>query len=136
MIGYLDSILGLARGVQKVPQSVAPVVPGHWAYEPFLPLLLGPAVRIALRLSRGAGLAEVAFPDLNLVLLVLGLLWFHHSPPGSEARRWARFAIWVLSSSITVGVAWGLVGPPPFEAVIWGIAAAGVGGGLYLLVFY
>jgi hypothetical protein len=56
-------------------------------------------VRIALR-------PDVAFPNLNLILLILSLFWFRLSPPGCEERRWARFAIWVFYSSITVGVRW------------------------------
>ncbi|KAG0512770.1 hypothetical protein BDA96_10G043000 [Sorghum bicolor] len=100
--------------------------------DPFLP----PIVGAASRLAHGGRLADVAFPDLNLALLFLSLRWFHLSPPGSAARRRARFFIWVASSSITLGVAWGLVGPPTFEAGMWGFAAFSVLASLYLLIFY
>ncbi|CAD6340267.1 unnamed protein product [Miscanthus lutarioriparius] len=92
----------------------------------------------ASRLAHGRRLADVAFPDLNFIVLVLSVLWSHLSPPGSAARRWARFAIWVASSSITLGIPWSLVmvGPPTFEAGIWGIAALSVLGLLYVLIFH
>jgi hypothetical protein len=93
-----------------------------------LPLLLVFAAgRLALRL------ADVAFPDLNFIALVLCVIWTHLSPPGSAAHRWARFGTWV---SITLGIPWAVVGPPTFEAVVWGMAAFSVLPSLYLLIFH
>ncbi|KAL6606207.1 hypothetical protein ACP70R_041860 [Stipagrostis hirtigluma subsp. patula] len=94
-----------------------------------------------LRLLRGGDPAEAAadaFPYIVLLLLFWSVRLFQLSPPGSAARRRARFAIWVLTSSLTASATWKWAKflPLPLAVAGWIMAAAGIGFGLYLLLFY
>ncbi|CAN6215126.1 unnamed protein product [Urochloa humidicola] len=73
---------------------------------------------------------------LALLLLFAALREYERAPPGSPARERARRAVWPLTTLLTVGFAWKVAGVMPSaaaSALVWGLAAATVGGGFFAL---
>ncbi|KAL6606206.1 hypothetical protein ACP70R_041859 [Stipagrostis hirtigluma subsp. patula] len=96
------------------PARLAPAAPAAalrrrapLAADPVSAFFIAPAaglVAAVLRLLRGGDPAD-AFPYI-LLLLFWSVRLFQLSPRGSAARRRARFAIWVLTSSLTASATW------------------------------
>ncbi|CAN6208706.1 unnamed protein product [Urochloa humidicola] len=97
------------------------------------------AVNLALFLRRVRGdpaaLAFFGFSHLNLLSLFLAIGHFDQSPPGSPARRRARLAVWLLTTTLTAAFTWkiGALLPLGFAIAAWIVAAATVLGGYYML---
>ncbi|CAL5036761.1 unnamed protein product [Urochloa decumbens] len=100
-------------------------------------VVIGLAFNLVLCVSRagGAAVAFAASSHLNLFLLLWFLRRFEASPPGSVARRRARLAVWLLTTSLTAAFTWkvGALLPLVPAVVAWAMAAATVLFGSYVL---
>ncbi|CAL5044602.1 unnamed protein product [Urochloa decumbens] len=105
-------------------------------------VVIGLAFNLVLCVSRAAAAggdrAAVAFAassHLNLFLLLWFLRRFEASPPGSVARRRARLAVWLLTTSLTAAFTWkvGALLPLVPAVVAWAMATATVLFGSYVL---
>ncbi|CAN6202552.1 unnamed protein product [Urochloa humidicola] len=104
-------------------------------------VVVGLVLNLALcvrRAAAGGDRAAVAFAvssHINLLLLLCFLRVFEASPPGSVARRRARLAVWLLTTTLTAAFTWkvGALLPLIPAVAAWAMAAATVLYGSYVL---
>jgi len=91
---------------------------------------------IAIYRSEGdpAAVGFVAFSYLNLVLLFYCLRRYENAEPDSPARGKLKMAVWVLTTLLTAVFSYKVAAimPLPVQILVWGMAAATVGGGFYV----
>ncbi|CAL5051012.1 unnamed protein product [Urochloa decumbens] len=68
-------------------------------------VVVGLALNLVLCVHRAA-VAFAASSHINLLLLLWSLRRFEASPPGSVARRRARIAVWLLTTTLTAAFTW------------------------------
>ncbi|TVU33069.1 hypothetical protein EJB05_24854, partial [Eragrostis curvula] len=87
--------------------------------------------------SRGdpGALVFVAFPYLDLALLLCCLWWYERAEPGSSLSHRIKAAIWLLTAALTFVFAnrVAAVMPAAYAAVVWVVALASAAGGFVSL---
>ncbi|TVU33050.1 hypothetical protein EJB05_24831, partial [Eragrostis curvula] len=91
----------------------------------------------AVHRSRGdpGALVFVAFPYLDLALLLCCLWWYERAEPGSSLSHRIKAAIWLLTAALTFVFAnrVAAVMPAAYAAVVWVVALASAAGGFVSL---
>ncbi|CAN6216485.1 unnamed protein product [Urochloa humidicola] len=80
-----------------------------------------------------AAVAFVAFSYVDLVLLFVCLRCFELAAPGSPTKGKLKWAVWVLTTLLTMAFSYkvAVIMPLPVKILVWGMAGATVLGGFY-----